>query len=126
MIKNSIKQREAAENELLRQEFASGGAENVSYDFFKTMVSLALVALGGVLGLSEGVYGAKIDLARSMIASVPIALSGVVALQCQCDIVQIMRGRKQPTVWLRYGYNLVPALFGIGLGAFIAMIAGVF
>ena len=114
-----------ADDELL-EEFADVDSENVSYDYFKNLTSLSVVTLGGILTLSEKVFADQISPPQMFIAAGLIAGGGIVALQCQADIVQISRGKKQPTVWLRYGHRLAPALFGGGIGAFLAILAAAF
>ncbi len=125
MQRQSNMERRDSENRRLIEEFSHGGAENVSYDYFKNMVSLSVATLGGVLGLSGGPFAERIDNPQMMVASGLIALSGLISLQCQADIMQIMRGRKQPTVWLRQGHRLVTGFFGAGVGGFLFMISGV-
>ena len=120
-----LNERRELENERLRQELCEAGPGNISYDFFKHMVSLSVLTLGGIVGMSEGLFAGRITLPQMMIASGLIAASGIVALQCQSDIVQVARGRKEPTIWLRWGHRIVPALFGAGIGAFLILVSEV-
>lgn len=113
-------------DEQLRAEFIGADAENLSYDFFKNMTSLSVLTLGGVLTLSEGFFAERIEFGQMMIAAGLIAGGGVVALQCQADIVQMARGKKPSTTWLRFGHRLSPGLLGGGIGAFLTLIAGAF
>ena len=121
----SIKVRRERENALLAEEFSSIDAENLSYDFFKGLTSLSILTLGGVLGLSESVFAEDINTLQMLTAGGLVAASGITALQCQADIVQVARGRKQPTVWLRWGHRIAPALLGGGIGAFLILLSGV-
>ena len=113
-------------DEQLAAEFAGTDAENLSYDFFKTMTSLSVLTLGGVLSLSEGFFAERIEFWQMMVACVFIAAGGIVALQCQSDVVQMARGKKTSAPWLRFGHRVVPGLLGAGIGSFLAMIAGAF
>lgn len=121
----SIKVRRESENALLAEEFSGIDAGNLSYDFFKGLTSLSILTLGGVLGLSEGVFADDINTLQMLTAGGLVAASGIIALQCQADIVQVARGRKQPTVWLRWGHRIAPALLGGGIGAFLLLLTGV-
>ena len=113
-------------DEQLVAEFAGADAENLSYDFFKNMTSLSILTLGGILTLSEGLFAERIEFWQMMVASGLIAAGGVVALQCQADVVQVARGKKTSAPWLRYGHRIVPGLLGGGIGAFLTLIAGAF
>ena len=121
----SIKVRRERENALLAEEFSGIDSENLSYDFFKGLTSLSILTLGGVLGLSESVFADDINTLQMLTAGGLVAASGITALQCQADIVQVARGRKQPTVWLRWGHRIAPALLGGGIGAFLILLSGV-
>lgn len=118
--------RREAENARLRVEFAEIDAENLSYDFFKGLTSLSILTLGGILGLSESVFVEKITTWQMLVAGGLVAASGITALQCQADIVQVARNRKEPTIWLRWGHRVAPSLLGGGIGAFLIILAGVF
>ena len=113
-------------DEDLLAEFKNIDSENLSYDYFKNLTSLSVVTLGGVLTLSEKVFADQIEVWQMMIAAGLVAAGGVVALQCQADIVQVSRGQKAPTAWLRYGHRLAPSLFGGGIGAFMAILGSAF
>ena len=121
----SIKVRRERENALLAEEFSGIDAGNLSYDFFKGLTSLSILTLGGVLGLSESVFADDINTLQMLTAGGLVAASGIVALQCQADIVQVARGKKQPTAWLRWGHRIAPALLGGGVGAFLFLLSGV-
>ena len=116
----------ASTDEELLAEFENIDSENLSYDYFKNLTSLSVLTLGGVLTLSEKVFAEQIDVWQMLVASGLIAAGGIVALQCQADIVQVSRGKKAPTAWLRYGHRVAPALLGGGIGAFMAILASSF
>lgn len=113
-------------NSELLQEFNEIDAENLSYDYFKNLTSLSVLTLGGVLTLSEKVFADQIEPWQMLVAGGLVAASGIVALQCQADIVQVSRGKKAPTAWLRFGHRLAPALFGGGIGAFLVILVGAY
>ena len=48
-------------DEAVIAKYAGADAENLSYDFFKNITSLSLLALGGVLTLSESVFADEVD-----------------------------------------------------------------
>ncbi len=118
--------RREAKNARLREEYSGIDSENVSYDFFKGLTSLSILSLGGILGLSESVFIDKVTTWQMLVAGGLVAASGITALQCQADIVQVSRNRKEPTIWLRWGHRVAPGLLGGGIGAFLIMLAGVF
>ncbi|MXO85095.1 hypothetical protein GRI38_03520 [Altererythrobacter aurantiacus] len=113
-------------DEQLLAEFTGADAENLSYDFFKNMTSLSVLTLGGILTLSEGLFAERIEFRQMMLTAGLIAAGGVVALQCQADIVQMARGKKVSAAWLRFGHRIVPGFLGAGIGSFLALIAGAF
>ena len=119
--KFDMKKFASSDAELLA-EFEQIDAENLSYDYFKNLTSLSVLTLGGVLTLSEKVFADQIDPWQMFVAGGLVAAGGIVALQCQADIVQVSRGKKAPTTWLRFGHRLAPALFGGGIGAFMAIL----
>lgn len=107
-------------------EFTGADAVNLSYDFFKPMTSLSILTLGGILTLSESLFAERIEFWQMMVSAGLIAAGGVVALQCQADILQMARGKKVSAAWLRFGHRLAPGLLGGGIGAFLILIAGAF
>lgn len=124
-MKNWLKLRREQEDALLTEEFSGIDAENLSYDFFKGLTSLSILTLGGVLGLSESVFAEEINTWQMLVAGGLVTASGITALQCQADIVQLARGRKGPTTWLRWGHRIAPAFLGGGIGAFLILLSGV-
>lgn len=92
----------------------------LAYDYFKSMVSLSVATLGGILTLGGTVFGARIAPMQMVFAAVPVAVSGLLALQAQTDIMQLCQGTKPPLNSSRLGLRLVPSLYGLGLGLFLA------
>lgn len=92
----------------------------LTYDFFKTFTSLCMITLGGLLTLSETVFGRNFEPWQIIAVCVPVALSGIIALQCQTDMVQLAKGIKPRSAkTLKYGLRLVPSLYGLGIGGFL-------
>jgi hypothetical protein len=94
----------------------------LAYDYFKSMASVSVATLGGILTLGEAVFGARITPLQMGIAALPVALSGILALQGKTDIVQLRQGMKPPLNSSRIALRLVPALYGVGLGAFMVFL----
>jgi hypothetical protein len=56
------------------------------------------------------------------IAALPVAASGMLALQGQTDIMQVWQGLKPPANTSRLAIRLVPSLYGLGVGIFLAFL----
>lgn len=95
----------------------------LAYDYFKSMVSVSVATLGGILTLGETVFGARIDPLQMGLAALPVAISGLLALQAKTDIMQLCQGVKPPLNSARIAIRLVPALYGVGIGAFLVFLA---
>jgi len=94
----------------------------LAYDYFKSMASISVATLGGILTLGETVFGARIAPWQMGMAALPVAISGVLALQGKTDIMQLCQGIKPPLNSSRVALRLVPALYGMGLGVFLAFL----
>ena len=94
----------------------------LAYDYFKSMVSVSMATLGGILTLGETVFGGRISSLQLVMAALPVAISGMLALQGQTDIVQLCQGVKPPLNSSRAALRLVPALYGTGVGIFLAFL----
>lgn len=92
----------------------------LAYDYFKSMVSLSVATLGGILALAGSVFGAQIAPWQMGAAALPVAMSGLIALQGQTDIVQLIHGVKPPLDSSRTALRWAPRLYGLGLGLFLA------
>jgi hypothetical protein len=84
------------------------------------MVSLTVATLGGILTLGGTVFGTRIAPWQMGVAALAVATSGLIALQAQTDIMQLCQGVKPPMNSSRAALRLVPGLFGLGLGLFVA------
>jgi len=92
-----------------------------TYDFLKHMSTLAIVAVGGMLGLAQGV-GAKIS--AEIIASVAIVgLCGFLSLVFMAGVAgtQILQRVHKSSNVFAFGIVMtVVMMFSVGLGVFIA------
>ena len=95
----------------------------LAYDYFKSMTSVSVGTLGGILTLGETVFGPRIAPWQMGLTAALVALSGVLALQAKTDIVQIAQGVKPPADSSRLALRLVPAFYGAGLGTFLLFLA---
>ena len=91
----------------------------LAYDYFKSMASVSVAILGGILTLGGTVFGARIAPWQMGMSALLVAISGVLALQGKTDVMQLCQGIKPPLNSSRVALRLVPALYGLGLGAFL-------
>ena len=94
----------------------------VAYDYFKSMVSVSVATLGGILTLGEAVFAARISPLQMVMAALPVAISGMLALQGQTDITQLCQGVKPPMNSAKAALRLVPGFYGMGVGLFLAFL----
>ncbi len=93
-----------------------------AYDYFKSMVSVSVGTLGGILTLGETVFGARIAPLQMGIAALPVAIAGMLALQGKTDVMQAAQGMKPPLDSSRLALRLVPSFYGLGVGMFLAFL----
>lgn len=94
----------------------------LAYDYFKSMTSVSVGTLGGILTLAETIFGQRIAPWQMGLSALLVAVSGLLALQAKTDIVQISQGVKPPADTSRLALRLVPGLYGAGLGVFLVFI----
>jgi hypothetical protein len=94
----------------------------LAYDYFKSMVSVSVATLGGILTLGETVFGERLSPMQIIMAALPLAISGMLALQGQTDITQVRQGIKPPLNSSKAALRVVPALYGLGVGIFLAFL----
>lgn len=107
----------AASSEDAVQEAAGSDSDLLLYDYFKHLTTLALVALGGALGIADE----RIPRDAMMLVVVCIGMGGGLALMGLLAIVrERVAGRPLPKSarWLR---TLSGALFSFGVGTFLAL-----
>jgi hypothetical protein len=93
--------------------------ETLLYDFAKTLTSLSLLVLGGVLTLGGTQQAAKIPLPALVLTSGAIALAGMLALSTVFGIVKARAEDNEPPKKLLLLIKSANFLFGIGLGGFM-------
>jgi dUTPase len=66
------------------------------------------------------VFGRSFEPWHIAAITIPVAASGLIALQCQTDMVQRAKGvRPRSGFFLKHGLRLTPSLYGGGVGAFL-------
>ena len=96
------------------------GRESMIYDWFKHLTSLSLLALGGVLSLSQ-VPDVDVKKGSLMLVVILLAVAGIAAFSGADQLVRATAdGKPMPRQvnWLR---TLATLLLGLGLGAFLSM-----
>ena len=93
--------------------------ETLLYDFAKTLTSLSLLVLGGVLTLGGTQQAANIPLSGLVLTSGAIALAGMLALSTVFGIVKARAEDREPPKNLLLLIKSANFLFGVGLGGFM-------
>ncbi len=93
-----------------------------AYDYFKSMASVSVATLGGILTLGEAVFGARIAPLQMGVAALPVAIAGMLALQGKTDVMQAVQGMKPLVNSSRLALRLVPSFYGLGVGIFLAFL----
>ena len=117
---------QSADLSVSADDAASHGAladPKLAYDYFKSMASVSMATLGGILTLGEAVFGARLAPLQMGIAALPVAISGMLAIQGKTDVMQLCQGMKPPLNSSRWALRLVPSLYGLGVGIFLAFLA---
>ena len=94
------------------------------YDYSKYLLTLALLVLGGVLSLTQGAGGAKLDERLIIIVVVFLAVSGGASLSCANEIVRVRTGRRKRTRLLEVYNQAAMGFLGGGVGAFLFVWVG--
>lgn len=95
--------------------------ETLLYDFAKTLTSLSLFVLGGVLTLGGTRQAAEIPLPALVLVSGSIAMSGLLALTTVFGIVEARTHHREPATRLFKQIKAANFLLGIGLGGFMVI-----
>ena len=99
----------------------SNDKEILLYDYSKHLLSLALLALGGIVSLSQSPQGQKIPGVQVTMMLAFLALSGFCSLTCSANI---LRARRQDQLVGRGTWTcsqLAMMFLGMGVGGFIAI-----
>ncbi len=92
--------------------------ETLLYDFAKTLTSLSLIVLGGVLSLSGTDQAAEIPAFSLMLTSGSIALAGMLALSTAFGIVEARGKNRERPAHSMLMIKAANFLLGVGLGGF--------
>ena len=103
------------------ERFRSANSEDIHYDYFKNLVSLSLLAIGGMVTIGQGLFGEDLPM-RDLFGAVGlVGVGGIIAFQGQFEIVRIVGGG-EASPWLRFAHGLAPLAFGAGIGVFLGAI----
>ena len=93
--------------------------ETLLYDFAKTLTSLSLIVLGGVLSLAGTQRAAEIPLFSLALTSGSIAMAGMLALSTVFAIVEARIKQREPPTYLPKLIKAANFLLGVGVGGFM-------
>ena len=93
--------------------------ETLLYDFAKTLTSLSLFVLGGVLTLGGTQQATDIPLFALVLVSGSIAMAGMLALSTVFAIVEARAKNREPSTRLLVLIKVANFLLGVGLGGFM-------
>ncbi|SMF66186.1 hypothetical protein [Allosphingosinicella indica] len=97
-------------------------AETLLYDHFKFLTTLSLLALGGVLTLSQSGQIEPMTVRQVLLVLAPISIGGACALSGATGIVAARHAGKEPRQRQLGLYRRVSVLgIGIGTGGFLAL-----
>lgn len=105
------------------REYAAEGqyGETLLYNFAKTLTSLSLIVLGGVLSLAGTQRAADIPVFSLVLVSGAIAVAGLLALSTAFGIVEARTKNIEPSPRLPLMIKGANFLLGIGLGGFMVI-----
>jgi hypothetical protein len=104
-----------------RSEDPQTYGESLLYDFSKFLTTLSILALGGVLTLTQTVDRTDIKTLNIVMSVVAIALAGTLALTT-ANSIAYARSSGQPPPRNLHRYTLATmGLLGIGMGMFLYM-----
>ena len=94
-------------------------SETLLYDFAKTLTSLSLFVLGGVLSLGGIQRAGNISLFSLVLTSGSIAIAGLIALSTVMAIVEARSKKREPPSYLLVLIKTANFFLGVGLGSFM-------
>lgn len=100
------------------KRYANTDAQNLSYDYFKSLVGLSVLTVGGMVSIGGGVFEQSLSKNDLFLSVALVACAGVIAFQAQYRIIQISEGG-EGSWWLRVARMAVAVFFGLGVGTFI-------
>jgi hypothetical protein len=95
--------------------------ETLLYDYSKFVTTLSLIALGGVLTLTQAAGPGELKPYNIGLVLGSIMIGGVLALSTANALVDARSSGKEPSKWLPGLIKASMAFIGIGLGAFLYM-----
>jgi hypothetical protein len=95
--------------------------ESLLYDFSKFLTTLSLLALGGVLTLTESADRADIKPFNIALILILITAAGILALTAANNLVIARASGDEPHKGLRLQVRIAMAALGMGTGVFLAM-----
>jgi hypothetical protein len=93
--------------------------ETLLYDYSKYLTTMSLLALGGVLSLSQSDSLRDVEPFNLGLAIGALVVGGISAFSVSFDIVTSRAKGKEPSRWARPSMSVALAGIGLGLGAFI-------
>ena len=97
----------------------AGDRHALLYDYFKTMTSLSLVTLGGVLSISQ-LPDIEIKPFSLTLIVIALALAGIGGFSGMDEVVRLRFDDQDRPRRLAFMRKLCPAAFGIGIGGFLS------
>ena len=97
------------------ERFRDANSENLEYDFLKSLVTIALVSVGGMISIGGAILSDGLDLSQFFIPIVLTAAGGIVAFQGQTEIIKVAQTAKGSR-WVRFARQLATLLIGAGVG----------
>ena len=93
--------------------------ETLLYDYSKYLTTMSLLALGGVLSLSQSDSLQDVKPFNLGLAIGALVVGGISAFSVSFDIVTSRAKGSEPSRWVRPTMSIALAGIGLGLGAFI-------
>jgi hypothetical protein len=100
---------------------ADNYGETLLYDYSKFLTSMSLLALGGVLSLSQTGDMAGVEPNRLLVILGAVAFGGATGVQVSSGIVSARSGGREPSRWLRRWLQLGTAALALGTGGFLSI-----
>lgn len=103
------------------ERLRGANSENLEYDFLKSLVTIALVSVGGMISIGGGILEEQLDLSQFLIPIVLTAAGGIIAFQGQTEIIKVAQTGKA-SWWVRFARQAATGFIGAGVGAFLGII----
>jgi len=103
------------------ERFRQATSEDLHYDFYKNLVSLSLLTIGGMVTIGQGLFDDDLPLRELFWSVCMVGIAGVIAFQAQFEIMRVSNG-SNGSMWLRFSHRVAPLAFGAGVGVFLGSI----